>query len=107
MPHLYLPSDHSDADLVLAADVATAIASGDLYVAWTHEAGAGVAPEVEALVRDQGAPRPARPSPGLLVVLVQGIVAVWRQLMGPPQRRTPAPQAAAGAHRRAAGRPSL
>ena len=56
MPHLYLPSDHTDADLVLAADVAAAVSSADLYVTWTLEAGAG-APEVEAVVREE---RPAR-----------------------------------------------
>ena len=37
MPHLYLPRDHTDADLVLAADVAAAVSSADLYVTWTHD----------------------------------------------------------------------
>ena len=35
MPHLYLPSDHTDADLVLAADIAAAVSSAELYVTWT------------------------------------------------------------------------
>ena len=55
MPHLYLPTDHTDADLVLAADVAAAVSSADLYVTWTLESGAG-APEIEAVVREE---RPA------------------------------------------------
>ena len=49
MPHLYLPTDHTDADLVLAADVAAAVSSADLYVTWTIESGAG-APGIEAVV---------------------------------------------------------
>src|SRR5947208_3271028 len=32
MPHVYLPSDHTDADLILAADIAAAVSSSDLYV---------------------------------------------------------------------------
>ena len=64
MPHLHLPIDHTDADLVLAANLAEIVGSEDLYVAWTHEAGAGAVPEVEAEVREerQGA-RSARSSP--------------------------------------------
>ena len=56
MPHLYLPTEHTDADLVLAADVAAAVSSADLYVTWTLDAGAGT-PEVEAVVREE---RPRR-----------------------------------------------
>ena len=37
MPHLYLPSDHTDADLVLAADIAAAVSSAELYVTWSIE----------------------------------------------------------------------
>ena len=63
MPHLYLPSDHTDADLVLAADVAAAVSSADLYVTWTLDAGAG-APEIEAVVREERpAPRRRTRSP--------------------------------------------
>ena len=62
MPHLYLPSDHTDADLVLAADVAAAVSSAELYVTWTLEAGQGV-PEVEAVLRDEREPPHRRPSP--------------------------------------------
>ena len=44
MPHLHLPTDHTDADLVLAANLAEVVGSEDLYVAWTHESGAGAFP---------------------------------------------------------------
>ena len=36
MPHLHLPAEHTDADIVLAANVAATVGSEDLYVAWTH-----------------------------------------------------------------------
>jgi hypothetical protein len=52
MPHLHLPAEHSDADLVLAANLADIVGSEDLYVTWTHEAGPGAVPEVEAVLRD-------------------------------------------------------
>ena len=35
MPSLYLPADHTDADLVLAGQIAERIDSAELYVAWT------------------------------------------------------------------------
>jgi hypothetical protein len=57
MPHLHLPAEHSDADLVLAANLADIVGSEDLYVTWTHETGAGAIPEIEAILRDE------RPSP--------------------------------------------
>jgi hypothetical protein len=101
MPHLYLPSEHTDEDLVLAADVAAAVSSADLYVVWTHEAGQG-APEVEAVVREE---RPAAPisSPfaELFVALAQGVSALWRSLTGPPAQRVSPPQIAEGRDRAA------
>ena len=50
MPHLHLPVDHTDADLVLAANLAEIVGSEDLYVAWSHESGPGAIPEVEAVL---------------------------------------------------------
>jgi hypothetical protein len=95
MPHLYLPTDHTDADLVLAADVAAAVSSADLYVSWTIESGAGM-PEVEAVVRDEVAAPPANPFAGLAAALWRGIAALWRSLTAPPtQRLTPPPVAGA------------
>jgi hypothetical protein len=96
MPHLYLPTEHTDADLVLAADVAAAVSSADLYVTWTIDAGAG-APEVEAVMREE------RPAPGgnpfvdLLVAVFRGVAAVWRSLTGPPAQRVPATPVAGAA----------
>ena len=52
MPHLHLPIDHTDADLVLAANLAEIVGSEDLYVAWSYETGPGAIPEIEA---DHGA----------------------------------------------------
>ena len=91
MPHLYLPTDHTDADLVLAADVAAAVSSADLYVTWTLEAGAGT-PEIEAVVREERPPRRANPFAELFVALFQGIAALWRSLTGPPTQRIAAPR---------------
>ena len=50
MPHLHLPTDHTDADLILAANLADVVGSEDLYVAWTHDSGAGAVPEVDAVL---------------------------------------------------------
>jgi hypothetical protein len=105
MPHLYLPSEHTDADLVLAADVAVAVSSADLYVAWTHEAGRG-APEIEAVVREERPAAPVSPLAELVVALAQGVSALWRSLTGPPAQRVPAPQLTEG-RSRPAGEPSL
>jgi hypothetical protein len=82
MPHVYLPTDHTDADLVLAADVAAAVSSADLYVTWTIEAGAGM-PEIEAVVREEPVP-PVNPFVELLVAVGRGFAAVWRAITGPP-----------------------
>jgi hypothetical protein len=106
MPHLYLPSEHTDADLVLAADVAAAVASADLYVAWTFDAGQG-APEVEAVVREE--PLPSDHPGGIagaIVALCRGIAAVWHHLTAAPAHRAPQPRLAGDAGR-PAGEPSL
>ena len=103
MPHLYLPSDHTDADLVLAADVAAAVSSADLYVTWTFEAGAGN-PEIEAVVREERPAPAVNPFAELLVALFQGVATLWQTLTGPPAQRI-APAAPASA--RPQGEPSL
>jgi len=103
MPHLYLPTDHTDADLVLAADVAAAVSSSDLYVTWTIDAGAG-APEVEAVVREERAEPLANPFAELVVALVQGVAALWRSLTGPPPQRIAAAPASPA---QATGEPQL
>ncbi len=85
MPHLYLPNEHTDADLVLAADVAAAVSSADLYVAWTHDSGQG-APEVEAVVREERA-APTSPIVELFSAFAHGLGALWRAIAGPPAQR--------------------
>ena len=90
MPHLYLPTDHTDADLVLAADVAAAVSSADLYVTWTLDAGSGV-PEIEAVVREERPAPPENPFAGVGAALWQGVVALWRSLTAPPAQRLAAP----------------
>ena len=87
MPHLHLPADHTDADLVLAANLAEIVGSEDLYVAWSHETGAGAIPEVEAVVREHG------PS-GPLAALVAGFTAFWRALTARPDEVEPREAAA-------------
>jgi hypothetical protein len=95
MPHLYLPTEHTDADLVLAADVAAAVSSADLYVTWTIESGSG-APEVEAVVREERPAPESHPFADLFVALFPGVAALGRALPGPPALRiSPAPVAGA------------
>jgi hypothetical protein len=94
MPHLHLPADHSDADIVLAANVAATVGSEDLYVAWTHDSGAGAVPEIEAVVRE------SRPS--AVAWLARGVAncarALWHGLTQPAApARAAAPAAAAPA----------
>ena len=83
MPHLHLPAEHSDDDLVLAANLAEVVGSRDLYVAWTHGGGAAV-PEVQAELRQR--------TPTLLARLLDGFAQLWRLLLTGSQ--TPAPAAA-------------
>jgi hypothetical protein len=76
MPHLYLPSDHTEADLVLASQLAEALSSGELWVAWSAEAGPA-APEVEAVLRE-----PVNPFTDALAAVALSIVALVRLLTG-------------------------
>jgi hypothetical protein len=90
MPHLYLPSDHTDADLVLAADVAMAVSSAELYVTWTIDDGQG-APEVMAVLHDERQAADRGPFAALVLAVVRGIGAVWRSIAGttPPHSAPP------------------
>ena len=95
MPHLHLPVDHTDADLVLAANLADVVGSEDLYVAWTQERGAGV-PEVEAVISQE---RPASPFAEVLVALAGSCIALWQALTGRPNAAPEGDTPAAGAAR--------
>jgi hypothetical protein len=103
MPHLHLPIDHTDADLVLAANVADVVGSEDLYVAWSHDGGPGAVPEVEAVVREE---RAANPLVGLLTAVRTGLAALWHTIFTGPSHRTTRPAAPTELPRRAAGEPS-
>jgi hypothetical protein len=100
MPHLHLPIDHTDADLVLAANLAEIVGCGDLYVAWSHASGAGAVPEVEAVLVE--AHRMSALAE-LVATIGAGFAAFWRALL----RRRSAAEAeqapAAGRARRSAG----
>jgi hypothetical protein len=79
MPHLHLPIDHTDADLVLAANLADIVGSEDLYVTWSYETGPGAVPEIDAVMVEQ---RPLRPLSELVAALAAGFAGMWRALTG-------------------------
>ena len=88
MARLYLPVDHTEADLILAGQIAERIDSAELYVAWTPEHGTSV-PEVAAELR---APVPDWSE--TLALLLQAVRALLCVLLGrEPQRAAlrPAP----------------
>ena len=98
MPHLHLPIDHTEADLVLAANLAEVVGSEDLYVAWSHEAGPGAIPEVEAILVEHE-PR------GFFAAVAAGFGAFWRALTGRDSDTGIRRDAEAGAARSEAERP--
>jgi hypothetical protein len=98
MPHLHLPIDHTEADLVLAANLAEVVGSEDLYVAWSYEAGPGAIPEVEAVLVDHE-PR------GFFAAVAAGFGAFWRALTGRPSPAARHDQAGLDPAHRPAERP--
>jgi len=105
MPHLHLPIDHTDADLVLAANLAEIVGSQDLYVAWSHESGPGAVPEVEAVLVESDR---ASAFAEFVAVITAGCAAFWRALIGRPADATVSRAPAAPARRGAgAGEPSV
>lgn len=87
MPHLHLPAEHSEADIVLAANLAELVGSDDLFVAWTHDSGAGAIPEIDAFVRDE----PRRGLATLLMDIAAGVAAFWHSLLRSPVAAQPTP----------------
>jgi hypothetical protein len=79
MSHLYLPTEHSEIDRALACAVAEAVESAELFVAWTLDGGAAVAPAPV-----QVPAQPDRPSSRAMA----RIRAMWGRLTHP--RREPA-----------------
>ena len=104
MPHLHLPTDHTDADLVLAANLAEIVGSEDLYVAWTHESGAGAVPQVDAVLVEARRPKGFAAVVGLVGA---GFAAVWRALVGRADDVEATRAPAAGHTRRGAGERSV
>jgi hypothetical protein len=90
MSQLYLPVEHTEADLVLAGQIAESIDSAELYVTWTPEHGHS-APEVSAELREPALRRRS--------LFVQAIRELWAAL----RNREPAQGARAAS--RPAGQP--
>jgi len=81
MPHVYMPADHSDADVFLAARIAEAVDSSELFVAWTNEAGTVFAPE--ALAPPAPAPEPMNPFALALAEVIVAFGALFSLLLRP------------------------
>lgn len=94
MAQLYLPVKHTEADLVLAGQIAERIDSAELYVAWTQREGRSV-PEVVAELRT-GAPHWT----GTLGLLFHVVREVWAVLQGREVRRPPLALPPGGEHER-------
>jgi hypothetical protein len=93
MPTLHLPAAHTDTDVALAAEIASAVGSHELYVSWTHGEGPGLPPEIEAEVREQTVATPLSPFAEVLVAMVQSIAALWNAILHPPSTRAALPPA--------------
>jgi hypothetical protein len=91
MPTLHLPAAHTDTDVALAAEVAGAVGSHELYVTWTHGEGAGLAPAVETVLEDADEPVTVSPLAEVIVAMVQGIAALWQAFVHPPATRPELP----------------
>jgi hypothetical protein len=76
MPHVILPAEHTDADLILASQVAVAVDSAELFVAWTPHSGAAI-PEIEAELRE-----PLHPLAEAAALFAQGLAELWRAITG-------------------------
>jgi len=81
MAQLYLPTEHTDADLVLAGQIAESIDSAELYVVWTPQHRQAM-PEVVAELRDA--------APSLPVLIFQAMRELWAAMRHKP---TPGPRA--------------
>jgi len=93
MRNVYLPVEHSEAELVLAGQLADMLESSTLYVTWGPQG--YVHPEVETLLRhvdDEPAAEP-EPMPGLLVEVLGTMAAFVAAIFGPRQ----APRGQSGA----------
>ena len=80
MAYVILPVEHSEADLVLAGQIAELIDSAELYVAWTPEHGS-CAPSIPAELRS-----PASRPRGLFGFLRGVVREVWAVLRSEPSQ---------------------
>ena len=93
MPHVYLPSEHSEADLVLAGQLAEILESEALYVTWSPRG--YEEPQIETIVRAE-APAPAPAPQHSLLTEVLGTMAAFLAAIfapRPAERRTGAASA--------------
>ena len=67
---------------VYSPDLAEIVGSEDLYVAWSHESGAGAIPEVEAVLVEA---QPLNPLAEFVAALAAGFSGMWRALLGRPR----------------------
>jgi len=88
MPQLYLPAEHTDADLILAGLVAQRVDSAELYVAWTPEHGRAT-PEIAAELRE-----PSVGVGGTLVLLLGALIEFCAALFGRVPAQAPVAAAA-------------
>jgi hypothetical protein len=88
MPQLYLPAAYTEADLVLAGQIAERIDSAELYVAWTPQHGSA-SPEVVAELLE--------PTPrwtDAIGLVFQAVREIWDALLNRDTlRQLPAPVA--------------
>jgi hypothetical protein len=91
MPPVYLPAEHTDADLVLAGTLAEVLGSAELHVAWTVQGGAG-APVVGVVMRE-----PVNPVVEALAWIGRAVARAVTRLAGRRARRHATPQPAAPA----------
>lgn len=83
MPQLHLPEDHTDADLILAGQLAALVGSGELYIAWTHAGGPGSQPAVAAEIRE-----PLTLKAEIVEVIFACAADLWRALTRPALKPT-------------------
>ena len=88
MPQLYLPAEHTDADLILAGLVAQRVDSAELYVAWTPEHGRAT-PEIAAELRE-----PSVGVGGTFALLLGALIEFCVALFGRVPAQPPVPAAA-------------
>lgn len=79
MPQLHLPHEHTDADLVLAGQIASSVGSGELFIAWTVGGGPGAHPTVSATLREAA----QNPAAEVLGILLECATDVLRALIRP------------------------